>query len=434
MTKAKAPESLLVRGGTVMDPSQSIKRLADVLIENGKISAIEDPGKIPEDRAGSLIDASGAWVMPGFIDVHVHLRQPGQEHKETIATGTRAAVAGGFTSVACMANTSPVNDNAEVTRQIVSVSKQEAVCRVYPIGAVSVGLKGEKLADHEAMAREGIVALSDDGMPVMNSLIMRRALESARRLGFPVISHAEDWNLVDGGWMNEGVVSHELGWKGNPAAAEEILIAREIALCRLTGNPVHIAHLSTAEGVRLVRRAREDGLPVTAEATPHHLFLTEAELRSKDTNYKMAPPLRTAADVEALRLALADGLIGMIATDHAPHALEDKSCDFGKAINGIIGLQTAVPLTLELVHAGVISVERWIESMTDRPARLLKIPAGNLACGSAADLTILDPSLTWELSEAMILSKSRNSPFLGRQFRGKIMATIVGGRIAYSQE
>lgn len=424
--------SLLIQGGRILDPSQRIDRTGDLLIENGKIAAIDDPGKIPAARAAKTISAKGCWVMPGLIDVHVHLREPGLEYKETIETGTRAAIAGGFTSVACMANTHPVNDTPYVTAYIREKAKASASCRVFPVGAVTKGLKGEELAEIGGMVAEGVKALSDDGMPVMNSYLMRKAMDYAKAFGVPIISHAEDSNLVGQGVMNEGALSNELGLRGNPAAAEEILVAREIALCRLTRCPVHIAHISTEVALDHLKRAKDAGLPVTAEASPHHLTLTEESVRAYDTNFKMAPPLRTERDVEALRGAVASGLVDVIATDHAPHGLVDKAVEFDQAANGIIGVQTAVPLSLRLVHEGIIPVSRWLEAFTIHPARLLGLPYGTLQRGSEADVTVLNPEEEWTLTEDKILSKSRNSPFLGWKFKGRVVATVLGGRLAYA--
>lgn len=426
--------SLLIRGGRLIDPSQNLDFTGDLLIEDGKFTASDQPGKIPVSRASRVIEAKGAWVLPGLIDIHVHLREPGLEYKETIETGTRAAVAGGFTSVACMANTHPVNDSPYVTAFIRERARVAASCRVFPIGAVSKGLKGEELAEIGGMVSEGARAISDDGMPVMNSYLMRKAMDYAKAFGVPVISHAEDCHLVGQGVMNEGAVSNELGLRGNPAAAEEIMVAREIALCRLTRCPVHIAHISTELALEHVLRAKEAGLPVTAEVCPHHLVLNEEALRSYDTHCKMAPPLRTARDVEALQRALASGLVDIIATDHAPHGEVDKAVEFDQAANGIIGLQTALPLTLQLVHDGIVSPKRWVESLTQLPARLLGIPHGTLLKGRDADVTILHPTEEWNLTESAILSKSRNSPFIGWKLKGKVKATIVGGRVVYEQE
>ena len=429
---AKA-DSLLIRGGKVIDPSQKISALRDVLIEEGKIAAVDGPGKIPSSRAARVIDAHGCWVLPGLIDVHVHLREPGLEYKETIETGTRAAVAGGFTSVACMANTQPVNDSPHITAFIRERARETASCRVHIIGAVTKGLQGLELAEIGGMVREGAVAISDDGMPVMNSYLMRKALDYARAFGIPIISHAEDANLVAHGAMNEGALSNELGLRGNPAAAEEIMVAREIALCRLTKSPIHIAHLSTAVAIEHVRRAKDDGLPITAEASPHHLHLTEESVRTYDTNFKMAPPLRTEGDVEALREALKEGVVDLIATDHAPHGEVDKLVEFDQAMNGILGLQTAVPLTLELVHEGILSPERWVQCLTTGPAHLIGQNLGTLRPGSVADVTVLDPDEKFTLRAEDLASKSLNTPFLGWTLRGKVKATIVSGHCAYQE-
>jgi dihydroorotase len=423
--------SILIQGGRVIDPSQKIDGIFDVLIEDGKIAAIDKPGQIPSSRAERVIEGKDRWVLPGLIDIHVHLREPGLEYKETIATGTHAAVAGGFTSVACMANTQPVNDTPYVTAFIRERAKESAHCRVFPVGAVTKGLKGEELAEIGGMVAEGAKALSDDGMPVMNSYVMRKAMDYSKAFGVPIISHAEDWNLVGQGVMNEGPLSNSLGLRGNPAAAEEIMVAREIALCRLTKAPIHIAHISTEIALEHVRRAREAGLPVTAEASPHHLTLTEECVRGYDTNFKMAPPLRNERDVEALYKAVAEGLVTIIATDHAPHGLVDKAVEFDQAANGIIGLQTAVPLTLKLVHDGLIPIGRWVEAFTNAPAKLLGLPHGSLRLGVAADVTILNPTQLWTLDSTQILSKSHNSPFLGWKLTGQIDKTIVGGKVVY---
>jgi len=446
MVKPANKLRVLIKNGRIIDPSQNHDALGDLLIEDGKIAAMDAPGKIPETRDGrtaSVIDAEGLWVLPGLIDIHVHLREPGFEYKETIETGGKAAVAGGFTSVACMANTLPVNDNIQTTVFIRDKAKAVAPCRVFPIGAVTVGLKGLELADISGMVKEGICAISDDGMPVINSQIMRRAMEVAKEHGIPVISHAEDPTLVNHGVMNEGRVSTDLGLHGNPAAAEEIMVAREIALCRLTRSPVHIAHISTEVAIEHLRRARQDGLPVTAEACPHHLFLSEENIRGpkgskspnrNDTAFKMAPPLRTQRDLQALRKALAEKLVTIIATDHAPHGPIDKNQEFALAANGIIGLQTAAPLTLGLVHQGILSPSHWVETMTLSPARLLNLPHGSLAVGREADVTLIHPNQEWTLTESDIVSKSHNSPFFGWKFKGKVAATLVGGKIVYRPE
>ncbi len=426
--------NVLITGGIILDPSQEWNGPGELWIENGKIKAIEKPGTIPKTAVAEVIDAKDCWVLPGLIDLHVHLREPGLEYKETIETGTAAAVAGGFTSVACMANTHPVNDNSYVTAFIREKAKSHASCRVFPIGAVTQGLKGEKLAEIGGMVAEGAMAISDDGMPVMNSYLMRKAMDYAKTFGIPVISHAEDWNLVGQGVMNEGALSNELGLRGNPAAAEEIMVAREIALCRLTRTPVHIAHISTAVALEHLRRAKEDGLPVTAEASPHHLTLTEECLKTYHTNYKMAPPLRSEKDVEALQNAVEKKWVEVIATDHAPHGTVDKALEFDLAANGIIGLQTAVPVTLKLVHEKIISPKRWVESLTLGPARVLGIPHGRLKIGMDADVTLLNPNLQWTFTSDDVVSKSTNSPFLNEGFRGAVMATWVGGRLVYERK
>ncbi|HLE01136.1 MAG TPA: dihydroorotase [Bdellovibrionota bacterium] len=431
-------DSILLQKGRILDPSQDRKEnqdfVGDLLIENGKISAVAKLGQIPTNRAEKIIDAKGCWVLPGLIDVHVHFREPGLEYKETIETGTRAAVAGGFTSVACMANTQPVNDAPHVTSFIRERAKQTASCRVFPVGAISKGLKGEELAEIGGMIEEGARAISDDGMVVMNSYLMRKAMDYAKAFNIPVITHSEDLNLVGQGAMNESAFSNALGLRGNPAAAEEIMVARDIALCRLTRCPVHISHVTTELALEHIRRAKEAGLPITTEATPHHLTLTEESVRSYDTNFKMAPPLRGRSDVEALQKALADGLIDLIATDHAPHGLIDKAVEYDQAASGIIGLQTALPLTLKLVTEGKLTLNRWVQAMTLRPAQLLRLPYGTLQPGREADVTMIDPDRQWKFTEDTILSKSRNTPFLNWDFKGQVITTIVAGKICYSAE
>ena len=410
-------DSLLIQNAWIIDPVSKKEFLGDLLIEEGKISAIDVPGKIPSKKAKKCFDATGCWLTPGLVDVHVHLREPGHERKETIESGTLAAVAGGFTSVACMANTEPVNDCAKITAFIRDRAKEKAACKVFPIGAVTQGLKGERLADVAGMVKEGAIALSDDGMPVMNSFIMKQGMDLANQFGITIISHAEDANLV---------ANHI-----RTSVAEEIMVAREIALCRLTRARVHIAHLSTREGLDHVRRAKEAGLPVTAEVTPHHLILNQKMNKSQDTNYKMAPPLRLEEDTEALRVALATGLVDMIATDHAPHGEEDKKVEYSCAANGIIGLQTAAPSTLDLVRDGVVSKMRWVQSLTTEPARLLQQKIGTLALGSDADITLIDPSGEWSFDLKTNRSLSQNSPLLNKVFKAKVVATIVQGEVVY---
>ncbi len=434
MSRFHSKTSTLLKNVRVLDPSQNLDQVSDVLIENGTISAIEKAGAIPVTKAQDVRDLKGHWVMPGLFDIHVHLREPGLEYKETIETGTMAAVAGGFTSVACMANTMPVNDNPYVTAFIRERAKQFAFCRVFPIGAVTKGLKGEELAEIGSMVSEGAVALSDDGMTVMNSYVMRKAMDYAKAFSVPVITHSEDVELVGRGVMNEGALSNELGLRGNPAAAEEIMVARDIALARLTRCPIHIAHVSSHLSLEHIKRAKEDGVPVTAEASPHHLSLDETHMRSYDSNYKMAPPLRSQEDVEALRKALESGVIDVIATDHAPHGIVDKDQDFDEAANGIIGLQTAVPVALELIHKNIVKPLRWVDAFSTRAFKILGLSGGSLKKGSTADLTVINPHHDWTFESSEIASKSFNTPYLGHKFKGAVTHTIIGGQFVYSRE
>jgi len=422
-------ERLRIANGMVVDPEARTMTRADVLIEDGAVAAVE-AGELLEAEA-RVYDARSCWVVPGLVDMHVHLREPGYEYKETVATGAAAAVAGGFTSIACMANTNPVNDNAAVTRFIVEQAAAAKHARVYPIGAVSVGLKGERLAEIGEMRRAGIVAVSDDGMPLMDAALMRHALEYATMFDLLLIAHEEDACLRAGGVMNEGLTSVRLGLKGSPAAAEELMIARDIALVELTGGRLHVAHVSTARAVAMIREARARGLAVSAEATPHHLMLTEDAVADYDTNAKMAPPLRTQADVDALRAGLADGTIDAIATDHAPHHADEKECEFERAANGIVGLETALGLALRLVADGVLDVPTLIARLTTGPARLLGLPAGTLAVGAPADVAVIDPERRWRVAARSFKSKSRNTPFDGWELTGKAVATFVGGTLVY---
>jgi dihydroorotase len=423
-------DRLRIANGTVVDPVAGTMTKGDVLVEDGRVVAVDAP-ELLEAGEARVYDARGCWVVPGLVDMHVHLREPGQEYKETVATGTAAAVAGGFTSVACMANTDPVNDSAAVTRFILEQAATAKLARVFPIGAVSVGLKGEQLAEIGEMRRAGIVAISDDGMPIMDAGLMRRALEYSTLFDLLLIAHEEDACLRGCGVMNEGLTSVRLGLKGSPAAAEELMVARDIALVELTGGRLHIAHVSTARSVAMVRDARARGLAVSAEASPHHLMLTEEAVAEYDTNAKMAPPLRTQADVDALRAGLADGTIEAIATDHAPHHVDEKECEFDRAANGIVGLETALGLALRLVADGTIDVPRLIARLTTGPAKLLGIPAGTLAPGAAADVAVIDPERRWKVSARAFRSKSRNTPFDGWDLTGKVVATFVGGTLVY---
>ena len=421
---------LRIANGMVVDPVGGTMTRCDVLIEDGRIAAIE-PAEMLDAADAKVYDARGCWVVPGLVDMHVHLREPGYEYKETVATGAAAAAAGGFTSIACMANTNPVNDSAAVTRFILEQAAAAKSARVHPIGAVSVGLQGERLAEIGEMRRAGIVAVSDDGMPIMDAGLMRRALEYATLFDLPVIAHEEDACLRGAGVMNEGLTSVRLGLKGSPAAAEELMIARDVALVELTGGRLHVAHVSTAGAVAMIRDARGRGLAVSAEATPHHLLLTEEAVADYDTNAKMAPPLRTQADVEALRAGLADGTIEAIATDHAPHHADEKECEFEKAANGIVGLETALGLGLKLVADGVLDVPTLVARLTTGPARLLGIPAGTLAVGVPADVAVIDPERRWKVAARSFKSKSRNTPFDGWDLTGKAVATFVGGTLVY---
>ena len=423
-------ESLLITGGQVVDPVAGTITLADVRIANGCIATIGAPGTVGSD--GPTLDARGQLVLPGLVDIHVHFREPGFEYKETIATGAAAALAGGVTSVACMANTNPVNDNAAVTQYIRDRATIAAGARVYPIGAVSQGLKGERLAEIGEMHRAGIVAVSDDGMPIMDAGLMRRALEYTRLFNLPVIAHEDDRCLAGDGCMHEGVTSVRLGLRGVPAAAEEVMVARDIALAELTGGHLHVAHVSTAGSVALIRDAKARGVRVTTEATPHHLFLTDEAVEGYRTNAKMAPPLRTRADVDALRAGLADGTIEAIATDHAPHHADEKDCEFDQAANGIIGLETALPLGLRLVADGVLDLPTLVRRMTCGPAAILGLPGGTLQPGVAADVALLDPSVRWTYRAADGKSKSRNTPFDGQEFVGRITTVVVGGHVKFA--
>ena len=433
--------SILIRGGRVIDSSANFDGVMDLLIDAGKIVSVGgDATETAWQREGStldtpleVIDAHGLLVVPGLIDIHTHLREPGYEYKESIESGSAAAVAGGFTAIACMANTNPVNDDAAVTEYIRDKARAVGLVQVFPIGAVSVGLAGERLAEIGELNQAGVVGISDDGKSVMNSQLMRRALEYAGMFGLPVISHCEDIQLAAQGVMHEGRVSTELGLRGIPAQAEDIMVARDIALAELTGGRLHIAHVSTAGAVRLVHDAKARGLRITAEVTPHHLFLTDEAVRGYDPNTKMYPPLRTAVDVEALRQALKDGTIDAIATDHAPHDLADKEVEFDQAPVGIIGLETSLPLTLRLVNEGVLTLTDAIAKLTWGPSQVFGLAKGTLQVGADADVTLIDTQTEYVVDRREFRSKSRNSPFHGWTLKGRAVMTLCAGKVVYSR-
>jgi dihydroorotase len=421
---------LLLKDVHVVDPAASRNGRMDVLIENGRFARVGRDQ--PVDGAKVIELGAGAIVCPGFIDLHVHLREPGQEHKETIATGTASAVAGGFTAVACMPNTEPVNDQASVTDLIVKRAAAANLARVYPIGAVSIGSKGERLTEIGDLRAAGCVALSDDGRPVATALLMRRALEYASMFDMPIIDHCEDQSLKGDGVAHEGSAASLLGLRGIPSASESIMVERDVSVAELAGGRVHIAHMSTAHSLRAVRAGKARGVAVTCEVTPHHLVLTDAALAEKgayDTNNKMNPPLRDETDRVALIEGLRDGSIDAIATDHAPHHADEKALEFDRAPFGIVGLETCVPLCLDrLVHAGVVSVSRLVELLSANPAKLINVPGGTIAEGAPADLTILSPDTPVTVHAAALRSKSKNTPFDGWTLKGSVAATMVGGR------
>jgi len=426
---------LLLRGGRIIDPSQNIDEVGDVLLSGGVVEATGRLGEIRrEGNELREIDCAGRVVSPGFVDVHCHLREPGREEVETIASGARAAAAGGFTAVCAMPNTDPVTDNQAAVGFVISQARRAGAARVYPIGAISIGEKGETLAEFGEMVGAGAVAVSDDGKPVVSAQLMRTALEYARTFGIPVADHCEEPTLAAGGAMNEGMVSARLGLRGIPAAAEEIMAIRDILLARLTGGHIHLCHMSTKGSVELIRWGKERGINVTAEVCPHHLSLTEEAIGAYDTNAKMNPPLRTASDVEALQEAVKDGTIDVIATDHAPHHYDEKEREFADAPNGIVGLETALSVNLTwLVHRGIISLPLLVERMACAPARLFNLPGGSLRKGALADVTVFDPDAQWTVDASRFRSKGRNTPYQGQALRGIVQLTVVGGRVIHER-
>lgn len=423
--------NFILRQGRLIDSAQTLDQVTDIVVQDGSVTAIEPRLDVDAERfrGFEVYDVVGKWVVPGLIDMHVHLREPGEEYKETIASGTRAAVAGGFTAVACMPNTQPVNDCAAVTEFIRNRAVQQGVCRVYPVAAISKGLAGVMLAEFGELREAGAVAVSDDGRPVMNSQLMRRALEYARIFGLVVISHAEDLHLADGGLMNEGPVATRYGLQGIPAAAEEVMVARDLLLAEFTHGRLHLAHVSTAGSVRMIRDAKNRGVTVTAETAPHYFTLTEDDVVGFNPVFKVNPPLRSTADVEAIKAGLSDGTIDAIATDHAPHSVLEKDTEFNLAANGIIGLESALPLVLDLVREGVLTPLQAMAKVSGNPARILGVPGGTLRPGVTADITVIDPEEPYLLDCATFQSKSRNCPFHGREMRGRATMTVVGGDI-----
>lgn len=418
-------------GGRILDPASGTDAMGAVVVRDGAIASVIRGEAAPAEGA-RVIDCAGKWIVPGLIDLHVHLREPGEEYKETIETGARSAVAGGFTAVVAMPNTRPPIDDPSLVRFVIEKGREAGLARVYTSGAITKGLSGKELAEFGGMKEAGAVCVTDDGRPVMNAGVMRRALEYAATFDLPVMVHEEDLDLSGGAVMNEGAVSARLGLPGFPNAAEDVMVLRDIELAALTGGHLHIAHLSTAGAVRAVREAKRRGLRVTAEATPHHFTLTDEAVTTYDTHAKMCPPLRSREDVEAVREGLADGTLDAIATDHAPHSSLEKDVPFAQAANGIVGLETAVPLTLALVREGVLTPLRAIELLSWGPARIFGLPGGKLSVGEPADVTVIDPDAEWEVDAARFASKGRNTPFHGWKVRGRAVTTLVGGAVVHA--
>ncbi|MFC2047023.1 dihydroorotase [Chloroflexota bacterium] len=428
---------LLIQGGHIIDPGQGINDTGNLLITEGKISWLGRGQVAPPQPAHDILNARGLIVCPGFIDLHCHLRQPGYEDKETIATGTRAAARGGFTTICCMPNTEPSLDNQASIEYVRTTAAIEGVVRVLPIGCISKGRNGVELAEMGELASAGVVAYSDDGQPVKNSHLMRQALEYSRTFALPVIDHCEDMTLTEGGQMNEGIISTKLGLRGLPAAAEEIMVVRDLALAELTGARLHIAHVTTEGSVDLIRRAKEKGIQVTAEVTPHHLTLTEEVVIGYDTSAKVNPPLRTKQDIQALIQGLKENVIDIIATDHAPHAETDKLCEFAFAAFGISGLETALGSLMSLVHDGQLDLTTLVSKLTNEPIRIIGDKygkLGTLGIGAAADITLLDPDMEWRVDTEAFASKGKNTPLVGSVLKGKVMAAISEGKLAYKDD
>jgi dihydroorotase len=422
---------ILIKGGHLIDPANKKNGKFDLLINKGKIEAVEPKGKIVDISSGEIIDANGAIVAPGFCDMHVHFREPGHEYKETIKTGSNSAAAGGFTTVAVMPNTFPVNDSRSVTEFILSQAKETSNINILPIGAITKGLKGETLSDMGELKEAGCIGYSDDGRPVSNSEIMRRALEYSKMFDLPCIQHSEVLELTQGGSMNEGIISTELGLKGMPTEAEDIMVHRDICLLPKTGGRLHVAHISSGGSVDLVRQAKAKGLPVTCEVAPHHFTLTHDACRGYDTNAKMSPPLRTESDLEMIKEGMSDGTIDIIATDHAPHDQVDKQVEFSKACFGIVGLETALPLTLKMVDEKIISLEKAIDMLTFQPNKLFNLDRGALGIGKAADITLFNEKTEYTINPSQFKSRSKNSPYKGWKVKGKILRTMVNGKTIF---
>ncbi len=421
---------LIIKNGRLIDPANEVDGSADILIEDGKVAKI---GK-KLSGAETVIDAAGLWVVPGLVDIHSHLREPGYEYKETIQSGTESAAAGGFTTLCCMPNTNPVNDNGSITRFILDRAEHTGCVNVFPIGAITKGSQGKELAEMGELVEAGCCAVSDDGFPVVNSRLMRSALEYSKIFDIPVIDHCEDPDLCGKGSMNEGVVSLELGLTGIPVLSEEVMIARNLLLAEYTGGRLHLAHISTVGSVRLLRDAKKRGVRVTAEACPHHFMLTEEAVRGYNTNAKVNPPLRTQEDLQAIREGLADDTIDAIATDHAPHAEDEKEAEFANAPFGMVGLETALPLSLALVELNVLTLKQLVSKLTHIPAKIMRLDKGHLSIGADADITIIDPDAQWVVKPGKLRSKSRNTPFSGWKMTGKAVTTLVGGQVVFEDK